>query len=373
MRTGGLKIGKVFGIEVWLDYSWFILFFLIGLVFTAGLLPAQFPEFSGVALLIAGAVITVLFFVSILLHELSHSIYAKRQGLEVRRITLFVFGGVSEVLDDPRHPRQEFLLAGIGPLSSFLISAAFGAIWIIGEQFAASGLIAVGSILCLVNLALAIFNILPGFPMDGGRMLRAVIWKATGSMERATRYAATTGKVLSFVLIAYGVLQLLLIGLISGLWLILIGIFLNQAASYSYRQTVYRMILKDVKVEDLMDRHFVSATWGTTIKNFFQKYVLKHKETTVPLEPDKKHPAGLVDAKYLPEESDGEIGQFALANGYTLAPEDSAIKAFDIMNQSGLEKLPVSKDGKLVGVLTLEKLTAYIIGRHKAAQYERKS
>jgi Zn-dependent protease len=373
MQTGGIKIGRIFGIELWLDYSWFVLFFLIGLTFTAGLLPAQFPDLSPPAILASGLLITLLFFVSIIIHELSHSLYAKKQGLEIRRITLFIFGGASEVVEDPKTPGQEFVLAAVGPLASFVLSLVFGAVWLAGEQVDYLPLIAIGSTLGIVNFALAVFNVLPGFPMDGGRMFRAAAWKLTGDMERATRYAATGGKIFAFLLIFYGALQLLLGALLGGLWLILIGFFLNQAASYSYQQTMYRLLLKDVKVRDLMQRDFISVPRGATIRTFLQKYVLRYKETTMPIEADKTHPAGLVDVKQLPEPENlnERVGKFTLKDVYTLQPQDEALKALDIMNQSGLNKLPVADHGKLVGILTSGRVRAYLLGKHKLHDSEK--
>lgn len=366
MRVGGVKIGKVFGIELWLDYSWFVLFFLIAATFTLGLLPAQFPDLSPPAVLLTGLAITLLFFGSVIAHELSHSFYAKSKGLEIRRITLFIFGGAAEIADEPRSPGQEFVMAAVGPLSSLGLGVLFGAFWILGEQIAYLPLIAVGSTLAVINVVLAVFNVLPGFPMDGGRMFRAAAWKLTGDLEKATRYAAAGGRLMGFALVFLGLYQLLFAGLIGGLWLILIGFFLSQAAAFSYQQTVSRLLLKDVQVKDLMRRDFVAVPRSTTIRDFFQKYVLRYKETTLPIRGDKTHPAGIIDAKQLPmPATDEKVGEFVTEGGYVLRPQDTAIKALDMMAEAGLAKLPVSEDGKLVGVLTSGQIRAYLLGKDR--------
>ncbi len=362
MQQSGFKVGTVLGIEIWLDYSWLILFFLIGALFTFGILPTQFPRLSQLARIVAGIIATLLFFGSVLLHELSHSLYAKSQGLKIRRITLFIFGGASELIDEPKSPRQEIILAGVGPLTSLGLSALFGIVLLLGRQLSYVPLIAIGSSLAAINLTLAIFNLLPGFPLDGGRVFRGIIWKITGNLEKATRTATQVGKILAIMLIGYGLVEVLLAGLFGGLWLIFIGFFLYQAAAASYEQIMSRLLLQDKTVNDLMERRFVAAPRHMLVRDFLQEYVVRYQDPIVLVRADTSHAAGLVDARQLPKSAlDTPIGEFAYS-GAILHPQDSAVHALDALTRSRLSKLPVTKNRELVGVLTVNRIKTYVLG-----------
>jgi Zn-dependent protease len=319
MRNNGVRLGRILGVEIRLDYSWFIIFFLIGWTFTSGLLPNLFPELGILTTVILGIVATLLFFVSIVIHELSHSLYAKSQGLRIRRITLFIFGGAAEIMDEAKSPRQEFMIAAVGPLASMVLSLFFAGVWLVGVLAPYTPLVAIGSILASINFVLAVFNVLPGYPLDGGRMFRAVVWKATGSLEKATRYAAIGGQVLAFVLIVYGIFQIAFLNFVGGLWMILIGVFLNYAATANRMQAQARIRLKDVSVEDLMERS--------------------------------------LDSKVAEE--------FILTGNDALHPKDPSIKAMEIMSKSGRTNLPVVQDNVLIGVLTADSIRRRVAGKRQ--------
>lgn len=369
MWSGGMRIAKIFGIEIWLDYSWLIIFFLILITFTAGLLPAQYPGLSRPTAVVTGVITTLLFFASVIAHELSHSVYAKSQGLEIRRITLFVFGGASELTDEPKSPGQEFIMSALGPLTSLALGALFGAVWLAGRGLSYLPLTALGGILSIINVSLGIFNLLPGFPLDGGRMLRSIIWKRTGSLEKSTRYASVTGQIVAVLLMLYGLAEILFARLTGGLWLILIGLFLYQAATISYQQTMLRLALKDAKVSDIMRRKFVSVPRAMRARDFLDGYTLRYKDPLVVVEPDAAHPPGVVDARRIPDKAlDESVGQFTQKESPVLEPDDPAKKALDIMMRTGLPKLPVTKKGRLVGVLTASHMYTYITSKDKARQ-----
>ncbi len=366
MQLGGIRLAKIFGIEIWLDYSWLIIFFLIFVTFTFGLLPAMFPELSLPVSILTGLFTTVLFFVSVIAHELGHSIYARSQGLEIRRITLFVFGGASELIEEPKTPRQEFIMAAVGPLTSLGAGVIFGILWWVGRDIGFAPLAAIGGILAVINVSLAIFNLLPGFPLDGGRILRSIIWQKTGSLERATRRAAVGGRILGIGLIVLGVIEILFSRLAGGLWLILIGLFLYQAANLSYARTMSQIALRDLSVRDLMTRSFTSVPRNMLIKDLLEKYILRQKDPVVAVRPDKEHPAGMLDIRLVPEWGlRNNIASFLPEKTRTLTPGDSAIKALDTMMRTGAEKLPVIDRGKLVGVLTAGQIQTYIDGKSK--------
>lgn len=231
------RLGTTFGFEIRIDSSWFILFALILWSFSSNVFPRAMPGLGSGVYLLMGAMAAILFFASLLIHELGHALVARAKGIQVKGITLFIFGGVALTSREASTPGDEFQIAGAGPVMSFLLAGIF---WAIGNLGLGWGLhdsvIVVARYLAGLNLVLAIFNLLPGFPLDGGRLLRAALWKATGSLTRATRYATLAGQMLAWVLIALGVWSVLLGDVVGGIWLILIAWFLRSAAIASWRQ-----------------------------------------------------------------------------------------------------------------------------------------
>lgn len=233
----GFRLGRIFGIDVHVHGSWLIIAGLVMWSLASAALPADFPGLGGGVRLFMAAVITLLFFVSLLAHELAHSVVALIRGIPVHRITFFLFGGMAQTSRDSRSPGEEFLIAIAGPLMSFLLAGLFSALWYVGQGAAWSPVI-VGSAryMAVLNLVLGLFNMLPGFPMDGGRVLRSAIWKGTGSVTRATRWASRIGSGMAMLLMAYGLWELLTRDVLGGVWLVFIGWFIRHAARASYRQ-----------------------------------------------------------------------------------------------------------------------------------------
>lgn len=236
---GGFRLGRIMGIEIRVHSSWAIIAALVLWSLASAALPADFADLSAPVRLAMAAAITALFFVSLLAHELAHSIVAVVRGIPVRRITFFLFGGMAETTKDSRSPGEEFLIAIAGPLCSFLLAALFFWVWLGGGQAGwprpVTGAAAYTAVL---NLILGIFNLLPGYPMDGGRVLRAAIWKATGSVHRATRWASRVGEWMAWGVILFGAWDALTGDLMGGVWLVLIGFFIRNAARMGYRQHV---------------------------------------------------------------------------------------------------------------------------------------
>lgn len=233
----GLRLGRILGIDVHVHVSWLIIAGLVMWSLMSAALPADFPEVVGSARLGMAAAITLLFFVSLLAHELAHSIVAMARGIPVHRITFFLFGGMAQTSKDSRSPGEEFLIAIAGPLSSLLLAGLFFTLWYLAGDAGWSVLVA-GSAgyIGVLNLVLAVFNLLPGFPMDGGRVLRAVIWKATGSVTRATLWASRVGVGMAWLLMAYGLWEAVGGEVMGGVWLVFIAWFIRHAARSSYRQ-----------------------------------------------------------------------------------------------------------------------------------------
>jgi Zn-dependent protease len=232
----GYRLGRIFGIEVHVHGSWLVIGGLVLWTLAAGALPADYPELGGGLRLAMALLITGLFFVSLLAHELAHSVVALARGISVPRITFFLFGGMAQTSSDSRSAGEEFLIAIAGPIMSFLLAGLFYALWIVANGAGWSAfLVGTAAYMTVLNLILGTFNLLPGFPMDGGRVLRAIVWRATGDMTRATLWATRVGSGMAALLMGYGLWEILTGAVIGGAWLVFIGLFIRNAARSSYR------------------------------------------------------------------------------------------------------------------------------------------
>jgi Zn-dependent protease/CBS domain-containing protein len=373
----GLYIGRIFGIDIHIDWSWIFIFLLVTWSLAVGLFPAWHPDWSaglrwGIA--VAGS---LLFFASILLHELSHSIVAKARGLQARRITLFIFGGMSNIEREPPTPKTEFLMAVVGPITSILLGIVFLAL---AAFSAASSNITGGdprtvarqfgpvttllAWLGPVNIILGLFNLIPGFPLDGGRILRAAIWSVTKDLRKATAWAAGVGRLTGWAFIVAGAamafgarLPFFGTGLISGLWLIFIGWFLNSAAVSSYQQTVVRDLLEDVPVFRLMRLNVPTVAPTLPVSHLVYDYVMGADERAFPvMEGDTL--VGMVcleDIRKVPREDwdrvmVGAIMTDANQLDVVTASEDAG-DALEKLTRRDVGQAPVIENGRMVGLL----------------------
>ena len=246
------SLGRIAGIEIGVHYSWLLAFALVAGTLAAGFFPAVYPGWSTPAYWITGIVAALLLFISVLVHELSHSFVARGRGLPVQGITLFIFGGVSNLRGEAQRAWDEFAIAIVGPLTSAVLAGIFwGLTFLIADQ--SSPLAATLSYLAIINALLAAFNLLPGFPLDGGRVLRSVLWGGTGSLVKATNISAMVGRVLGWGLIRWGVFRILQGDLLGGLWTAFIGWFLSSIADASRKEVVAQEIFQEVRVRDLME------------------------------------------------------------------------------------------------------------------------
>jgi len=235
MLKGGIPIGRLFGISLRLNYTWFIVFGLVTWSLTTNYFPLNFPDWSLSTSLVAGILTSLLFFTSVLIHELMHSVVAQASGIKVTSITLFIFGGVSQMSEEPRKPMDELRIALAGPLASLLIGAICWAIYfLISDRF--EFIQAITYWLGLINIFLAVFNLVPGFPLDGGRVLRSILWWRNQNLRRATKTATNIGRIVGYLFIFGGIFFIFQGLWLNGLWLAFIGWFLENAAVGSYRQ-----------------------------------------------------------------------------------------------------------------------------------------
>jgi Zn-dependent protease len=244
-------LGKILGIPIGINYTWFIVFALVTLSLATGYFPSRYDGWSLPGYLGVGLLTSILFFVSVLLHELAHSFVALAWGIPVRGISLFIFGGVANIGREPDRPLAEFVIAIVGPAASLLLALVFGLVGLGGQWLGIMPLAALGLYLANINLSLALFNMIPGFPLDGGRVFRSVVWALTGDMNRATRWAATAGRVIAVAMIIGGGIMFLRGNVSSGIWLAFIGWFLDSAASQSAQQAGIREALEGYTAGDL--------------------------------------------------------------------------------------------------------------------------
>ncbi|MFG2107086.1 site-2 protease family protein [Micromonospora chersina] len=288
------RLGRIAGVPVGVNWSVLVIFLLIAWALSASQFPRAYPGHSAVAYVAAGLAAAVVFFLGLLAHEVAHAVVAKRNGIDVEGITLWLFGGVSELKGEARDPGAELRIAGVGPLVSLIIGLFFGAIAVLLALAGVHGLL-LGSLSWLagINVLLAIFNVLPAAPLDGGRLLRAAVWKATGDRTKASVVAARAGWVLGALLIGLGLWQFLAGSGVGGLWLALIGWFLIGAAGMEERQARMGSALRGIRVAEVMTPQPQTASGEMTVADFVDRYLFAYRHSALPLT-EEGRPVGLV-------------------------------------------------------------------------------
>jgi Zn-dependent protease/CBS domain-containing protein len=364
---GDFRLGSVFGFEIRIDFSWFIIFALILWSFAFGVFPASFPGLGAGAYIGMGVAATLLFFASLLAHEISHSLVARTKGVPVEGITLFIFGGMARTRLEAEEPGDEFLIAVVGPVSSIVIGALFGLLWWVGSRAGWSPAVTgVAAYLGVLNVALALFNLLPGFPLDGGRLFRSVVWKVTGDVTRATRIASTGGRWLGYALVGLGILQAFRGNVLGGLWLVFIGWFLRNAAIASYEQHLVRMVLEGVRAADTMTRNPETVEPDLTVQQLVDDYFLRRRYQAFPVAEDGR-PVGIVtlhQVKELPREEWSlrtvRSIMAAAEDGLTVRPEEPMTRVLEKMEGSSVRRVLVTRDGRLEGIITAADVAAWL-------------
>jgi len=351
---------KIFGIPVEIDYSWFIIFLLLAWSLSIGYFPQRFPNWTKLIDWLAGIFSSLMLFVSVLLHELAHSIVAKRNGIPIAGITLFIFGGVSQMTKEPDNASSELKMALAGPAMSFVLGFVFLAVALLVPLRPVR---IVFGYLGFVNGILGLFNLIPGFPLDGGRVLRAILWKQTGNIETATRIASQVGQWIAIFLMAFGFYQILRGLFINGIWFILIGLFLRQAAGTSLRQLVFRRSLAGVKVREIMEPDVVTVSPTLPLDRLVDDCFFKYHYDSFPVV-DAGDIVGLVtlaEVKGVEKRNwqKTTVGQVMTPIGevQVLEPEEEAVEALNQMVKDGTSRFPVVVGTRLVGILTRRDIT----------------
>ncbi len=362
-----IRLFKLLGFEVKLDLSWFILAILITWSLAKGFFPQYFKDLPNAAYWWMGVAGTLGLLISIVLHELSHSLVARRYGIPMKGITLFIFGGVAEMDEEPPSPKAEFFMAVVGPLASILIALLSYQIYIFGKQFGWP--VPVNGIflyLGIINMVLAIFNLFPGFPLDGGRMLRSVLWYWKNNIRWATRVSSQIGAAFGLGLIILGLVSFIFGNLIGGIWWVLIGFFLRNASQMSYKQLFIRKALEGEHVSRFMKTDLITVSSSIPIEELVEDYFYKHHFKMYPVLDNSKL-IGCVTTrmvKEIPKENwkfrkvEEIISPCTEEN--SVRPDTDAMDAISKMYQSGNSRLLVVEAGKLVGIITLKDMMEFL-------------
>lgn len=356
----GLRIGRIFGFTIRIDFSWFIVFFLILWTFTVAVFPRQVPGLSAGAYIAMAAAATVIFFASLLAHEVSHSLVARRRGIRIEGITLFIFGGVAHTRGEPRSARDEFAIAGVGPLMSVAIAILLlGGAFLLNRLGASRAVTVVLAYTGTLNIVLAVFNLMPGFPLDGGRLFRAAVWKFTGDLRRATRIASGAGSAFGLLLVALGFLQVFQGYLVGGLWLVFIGWFLRNAAAASWRQYLVKKALEGVRAEQVMTPDPVTVPPDLSLEQLSEEYLFRQKYVVYPVLDGGKSPIGVIGLGHLREIPREEWSRRKVRDTMapvdatnTVASSDDVERVMDRLRVSALKRVLVVDDGRLVGIIS---------------------
>lgn len=361
-----VRLGRPFGIPLEIDASWLLVFFLVAASLTMSYLPAALPEGSPVLYVALGVLTALAFFGSLVLHELAHSLVARAGGLKVTRVTLFALGGVSQMEDEPRSPGHEFLLAAAGPATSVLIGLT-----LIGATVALIALDVADAIwvpleyLGVINLSLAAFNLLPGFPLDGGRVLRALLWALTGDMLKATRWASRSGQAIGITLIATAVIGVLL-GTFDFVWLAVMGWFLSNMSASAYQQQLLRSTLAAVPLRQIMSSPAQLAPADATLEEMAHSYFLGGRHTRYPVVEDG-HVIGLIDLARVNDVPRAEwpatlVRDVAAADLASIvgSPGDSVDSVLSRLEPGGPGAILVVEDRRLAGIVTRADVIRFI-------------
>jgi Zn-dependent protease/CBS domain-containing protein len=365
-----LKIGRLAGFQISVHYSWIFIFVLILLVLSIGYMPLNYPGLSTLAYWAIGLIATVLLFVSVIFHELCHSIVARNYGLPIARITLFFFGGVSEMTEEPQDPRVELKMAAAGPAASILLGILFGL------GFYASSLLKLPPEILApldygfwINIFLAGFNLLPGFPMDGGRILRSALWLWRKDVVSATKTATRIGGGIAYLMIGVGFILAFMGSWVNGLWLVFIGLFLKSGAESSLKHTIINKALLHVAVRDIMTKDVKTVRPDITVDEFIREYLLQFRHEVYPVLTDGQI-LGLVsiqDAKQILRDrwNATHVKDIMKPNEkiVTVRPDQDAVEVMMKMSRYNVGQVLVVVSGKLLGIVTHSDILQVVRGR----------
>lgn len=382
----GFRLGRIAGIEVFVDWSLLIIFVVIALSLATGLFPAWHPNWTAAVAWVTALAAAVLFFASVLIHELSHALVGRLRGVTIGRITLFIFGGMAQMQDEPRTWGAEFWMAIVGPLTSLALGVLFLVLASLLSQPVAlapgqaeHALASLGPVATLlywlgpVNIILGLFNLVPGFPLDGGRVLRAVMWAISGNFRKATRWASRAGQGFAWLLILTGLSMIMGLqvpvfggGFINGLWLAFIGWFLNNAALMSYQQLLVREALSEVPVSRLMQTDVVTVERQCTLHQLIDEHLAQTNQRAFPVL-DRGRFVGLVSLSDIRKRPRAEWERTTVGDIMTpadqvtvIGPQRDSADALVLLAQRNLNQLPVVESNELRGLIRRQDILRWL-------------
>jgi Zn-dependent protease/CBS domain-containing protein len=367
MLRGSLVLGAIRGIPIRIHFTWLIIFGLLSWSLASGYFPQRYPDLPITAYWIKAIIAALFLFGSVLVHELMHALMAQNLRVPIAGITLFALGGVSEMKQEPPSPSAEFLIALVGPLASLVLAGFFWLVWRALERegpdpsFAAIALYLVG-----LNTVVAVFNLLPAFPLDGGRMLRSIIWGITKNLQKATYLATRIGRAFAYLLITFGAVSLFAGAGFQGIWMALIGFFLLQGAQASYTQVVLKEALAGIAVRDIMVQKVLTVAPNLSVRELIQDYFLTYGYGGFPVV-ENGQVLGLVSLGDVKKVSPTDYDRLTvrevmtpLSERLTIAPEEDVSVAFQRMAEEELGRLVVMERGRMLGLVTKTGLSRFL-------------
>jgi Zn-dependent protease len=364
MTRQGIPLGRIMGISIGVDYSWFLIFGLLTWSLAGSYYPAEFKGWSPPLYWFMGAVTTIIFFMSVLLHELGHSVVALRYNIPVRSITLFLFGGVAQIGSEPPSAVAEFLIAIAGPLVSLALSLCF----YVAQPMVSSmePLLGLAKYLAYINLAVVLFNLIPGYPLDGGRVFRAIVWAITKNMRRATLIAANVGRFFAFLFIFVGVWQMFRGNFGGGLWIAFIGWFLDNAASAQVQQVMFQGLLAGHRVSQAMSTQCAAVPAELTLQQLVDEHILGSGRRCFLVNHDGNI-VGLMTLHRIKEVPRSEWATTSVAQimlpieqSKCIDPDSELWVALQKMDRGGVNQLPVTHNHRVIGMLSREDVITFL-------------
>lgn len=362
-----ITLFRIFGFEIRIDLSWLLIALLISWTLAKQMFPAYYQNQTTSTYWLMGILGALGLFASIVFHELAHSLVARMFGIPMTGITLFIFGGVAEMSEEPPSPKAEFFMAIAGPLSSIVLGLGLVMTQFLGKGFGWSvPLLGILGYLGLINLVLAGFNLLPAFPLDGGRVLRSVLWGMKDNIRWATRIASSIGSAFGLVLILWGALSVFMGSIVGGIWWIFIGMFLRGASQMSYNQLVTRRSLEGEKVRRFMTFQPISVDPSLPVKDLVEKFIYKFHFKMFPVV-EKEHFLGCVNINQIksipmekwPDHTVRELTQECTKDN-SIGPDEDALKALSLMNSNKISRLMVIEGDKLLGIISLKDMLEFL-------------
>jgi Zn-dependent protease/CBS domain-containing protein len=359
-----IPLGRIMGIPIGLDYSWFLIFFLLTWMLAVSQYPAEFKDWPRALYWLMGAATAIMLFVSVVLHELGHSAVALRFKVPVKSITLFIFGGVAQIASEPPSAKAELLIAIAGPIVSLALGVLFTLV--AAPLSGIEPLWGVVRYLAYINFALFVFNLIPGFPLDGGRVFRALVWGITKNMRRATMIAGNVGRFFGFLFIVVGVWQMFTGNFGGGLWIAFIGWFLESAASAQVHQVMFQGLLSGYKVSQVMSGQCTNVPGDMTLQQLVDDHILTGGKRCY-LVTHGHDPIGLMTLHRIKEvprqkwtSTTADQVVLPMEELKRIEPDTELWAALKEMDRDGVNQLPVVEDGRVVGMLSREDVITFL-------------